>query len=342
MKTLILALVLSCAVFCTANIALSSECTDYESEHPEWIFCDDYETDSTFVTSGRYVEYDNNYGDFVRQASVGYEDSYGMRVLFQDGEVGAGGLKIFFGRNPSGYNGVRDTEDFQEVFFRVYLKMQPGWTGNPEKLVRLSIFTDDNWSQAMIAHYWEGTTYTIGVEPVGCTTGDTVDCEGWNDFNEFDWLGKANGTEPIFSTAETGVWRCIEGQVTLDDPGASNGIQRLWIDGVLDAERTSLDFVEEYTSYKLNYFALENYWNEPGSVQEQSRYLDNLVLSTSRVGCDTDPTPPLTCEDDASLCTSEETCLEYWSSHYWCDNVCQSDTCPITLAIPLDVQVIPL
>ena len=42
----------------------SQECENWQSDHPEWIFCDDFESDDPLVMAGRYFEYGNNDGDF--------------------------------------------------------------------------------------------------------------------------------------------------------------------------------------------------------------------------------------------------------------------------------------
>jgi hypothetical protein len=72
------------------------------------------------------------------------------------------------------------------------------------------------------------------------------------------------------------------------------GVQELWIDGVLDAQKTGLNLVGTYSTYGINIFSVENYMNA-GTGQSQYRDWDNLVLSTTRVGCTvggSDTTPP--------------------------------------------------
>jgi hypothetical protein len=76
----------------------------------------------------------------------------------------------------------------------------------------------------------------------------------------------------------------------LNDPGQSNGIFEMWIDGKLEAQRTGLNWVGSYQEYGINAIMLENYWNA-GSPVTQERYLDNLVVSTQPIGCGTVSTP---------------------------------------------------
>ncbi|MBT8405076.1 MAG: hypothetical protein KJP18_14530, partial [Gemmatimonadetes bacterium] len=81
-----------------------------------------------------------------------------------------------------------------------------------------------------------------------------------------------------------GSWYCVEARVRLNDAGQTNGVFQLWIDDVLEAERTGLNWVGAYSAYGLNAVYLENYWNS-GSPVAQERYLDNFVVSTQRIGC---------------------------------------------------------
>lgn len=271
----------------------SGECANWQAAHPEWIFCDDFESGAPLVGEGRYFEYDGDDGDFVRMEGVGVDQSAGMRALWQPGEVNAGNLKLAFGRNPSGYmdKGIRTDEDFREVYYRMYLKMAAGWQGNPAKLSRATVFAANDWSQAMIAHLWGGFEEKLLVDPVRCVDeNDQVKCSGYNDFSNMDWLGYQNGITPIFASGYDDRWYCVEARVRLNDPGQANGVQEFWIDGGLEARREGLDFVRAYTDYALNAIFFENYWND-GSPQTQARYFDNIVVSTQPIGCLEDAVP---------------------------------------------------
>ncbi len=265
----------------------AEECAGWQATHPEWIFCDDFESQDPLVGDGRYFEYGDDEGDFILLDGAGVAGSRGMRTVWQTGEVGAGGLKLAFGRNPSGYmdSGIRSTEDFREIYYRMYLKNQAGWQGDPAKLSRATVFAADDWSQAMIAHLWGGWDDKLLIDPVRCIdTNNQVKCSGYNDFANMDWLGYQNGGTPLFSPGYDNRWYCIEAHVRLNDPGLDNGVQEFWIDGNLEARREGLNFVRAYTDYAINAIFFENYWND-GSVQDQERYFDHIVVSTARIGC---------------------------------------------------------
>jgi len=265
----------------------SHECDGWQTSHPEWIFCDDFESTAPLVGDGRYFEYGDNDGDCAVVGGLGQGGSRGLRAIFQQGEVGAGGVKLGFGRNPVGYmnKGIRSGEDFREIWYRHYLKMEQGWQGNPAKLSRATVFAVPDWGQAMIAHLWSDGQERLLLDPASCVNGSgDVMCSGYNDFDNLDWLGNLSGVTAIFSTALSDTWFCIEHHVRLNDPGQSNGVTEFWIDGGLEARRDGLDFVGTYSDYGINAVFLENYWNS-GSVQEQERYFDNFVVSTEPIGC---------------------------------------------------------
>jgi hypothetical protein len=210
-----------------------------------------------------------------------------MQAHWQQDQVGAGGLKLGFGRNPNGYmnKGIRDNEDFREIWYRMMLKNEAGWQGSPAKLSRATVFTSSNdWSQAMIAHLWSDNAEHLLVDPASCVTGSTVNCVGYNDFNNLEWLGNLSGTTEIFSTNNSDQWFCVEAHVRLDDAGQANGVQEFWIDGNLEARRENMAFVKNYADHAINAVFLENYWND-GSTQEQKRWFDNFVVSTEAIGC---------------------------------------------------------
>jgi hypothetical protein len=72
----------------------------------------------------------------------------------------------------------------------------------------------------------------------------------------------------------------------LNDPGQANGRFVLWVDGVEDARIEQINWLGSYSAFGVNAVMLENYWNG-GAPTEQSRYFDNFVVSTARIGCGT-------------------------------------------------------
>lgn len=272
----------------SATVTAAAPCADAPA-HPEWIFCDDFESAAPTVGVGRYFEIDDDDGEFERAAGVGRDGSLGMRTMWQQGEVGAGGLKVAFGRNPNGYmnrSRIRPDEDFREIWYRLDVRHDVGWAGDPAKLSRATVFTHaSDWRQAMVAHLWGDGKNHLLVDPARCVdAAGRVKCTTYNDFASLEWLGYRPGTTAVFDTANSGRWYCVVHHVRLNDPGQANGVQEFFIDGRLEARRDGLDFVRGYRDFALNAVFVENYWND-GSVKAQERYFDNLVISAGPIAC---------------------------------------------------------
>ena len=98
-----------------------------------------------------------------------------MLCLYEEGKRGVGGRKVFFGDSPTYVNRtVRRGESFDDVFWRIYVKHQYGWTGSPAKMSRATSIVTPNWAQAMIAHVWSSHSSSLTLDPVRCVEGDRV------------------------------------------------------------------------------------------------------------------------------------------------------------------------
>lgn len=260
-----------------------------DAARPEWLFCDDFETNRL----SRYFEYRNPDSSFTRADSVGVLGSAGMRVRFRKGQVDAGSLKLAFGKTPSAYMRAVDSGAtvYRELYWRVYLRDDSSWTGGGgDKLSRAQVLVSPSWAQAMGAPVWSagpglpGANY-LAIDPYsGTDNTGALKTNTYNDFPHLRWLGAVRGRTPIFDSSHVGRWYCIEAHVRLNDPGESNGVFELWIDDWLEAQHTGLNWLGSYTDYGLNSVFFENYWNA-GSPVEQMRYMDNIVVSTQRIGC---------------------------------------------------------
>jgi len=259
------------------------ECDDPE---PAWIWCDDFEDNRL----SSYFE-----ASMERRAAVGRDGSHAAVARFHPQRSEAGNLKVAFGRTPSA--AFRPVDEgrkrYREIYWRMFVRQAEQWEGaGGDKLSRATILTDINRSQAMIAHVWSGSdpgpqASHLIIDPAsGTDTRGRVRTARYNDFDNLRWLGARASAQPVFVPERVGAWICVEAQVRLNDPGKENGIFRLWIDDTPAAGRDDLDWVGEYREYGVNAVFFENYWNR-GSPVEQERFMDNLVVSTERIGCGT-------------------------------------------------------
>lgn len=206
-----------------------------------------------------------------------------MLSLYEKGTRGIGNRKVFFGDSPTG-KVVRKGESFDDVYWRVYVKHQEGWTGGgPAKLSRATSIVSPRWNQAMIAHVWSsGESLTL--DPASGVRGERVVTTRYNDFPNLHWLGnKPVAQFRLFSPEEAGRWVCVESWARLNTPGKRDGLNQLWIDGRLEADRKNLDWRGSFTAHGINAVFLETYWND-GSPVTQRRWIDNFVISTKPIG----------------------------------------------------------
>lgn len=263
----------------------SSECSAMK---PGWLFCDDFEVNRL----SQYFEYTNPSGGFTRVAGVGLGGSTGMRATFAAGQSDAGSLKVAFGKTPDPYIRPVDagTTIYREIYWRMYVKNDSNGTGGGgDKLSRAQSLANSQWAQAMVAPIWSGNPSSdaknyLYMDPSTGVSGSTLEETTYNDFAHQVYLGSRPSVVPIFDAAHVGRWYCVEAHVKLNDAGQSNGIFEFWINGQIQATRSDLNWIGSYSAYGINVVFFENYWNA-GSPQAQSRYFDNLVISTQPIGC---------------------------------------------------------
>ena len=267
------------------------------------IFHDDFSHAPTAPSP--YFEYDAADRGFVWSAAEGMGGGGAMRCLFHTGQVSAGSLRLLFGGSPFN-RGLRRNDTFREIYWRVYVKHQAGWTGNPAKLGRATCLAAPNWSQGFIAHVWGGKGDTLCIDPASGITDSRRVSVKYNDFDHLRWLGLRNGETPIFSSRESGRWVCVESHVRLNTPGKQDGVFELMIDGKLEAARSDLDWHGTWNEYGINAVFLENYWNS-GSVKEQARWFDDFVVSTRPIG-------PITSEAVPQLRRTQVEGIKSWQA----------------------------
>jgi hypothetical protein len=253
------------------------------AQSPAVIWYDDFDgPDKTYTESQGPV--DTNHGFGLRGGS--------MLSHYEKDSRGVGNRKVFFGDSPTG-KVVNRGQSYDQIYWRIYVKHQDGWTGGgPAKLSRATSIVSGNWAQAMIAHLWSsGESLTL--DPATGVRGDTIVTTRYNDFANLKWLGNKPASQfKLHSTEEAGWWVCVETRAKLNTPGQKDGVNQLWIDGRLEAERTGLDWRGRYAKHGINAVFLETYWND-GSPVTQSRWIDNFVISTEPIGPVVSPRNPV-------------------------------------------------
>lgn len=274
--------------------AAGPECTGWQQAHPSWLWCDDFETDSALEQN--YFDVDRAGGRLRVSTDAAFGGTGSLKGTYVSSDQNAGGVKLSLGKTPL-YPKRYTDRNFNELYWRFYMRTSANWTGNAYKVTRATVFTASDWSQAAIGHLWEdgANSLGLGLDPVSGVVGSQVVTHGYNDFANLRWLGKVNGTTQVYAPANRGVWSCIEVHMKLNTPGQADGVLEHWVNDGLEARKTSLDFRGSYATYGINAILLENYRNNP-ATQTQDRYFDNFVVSTERIGCaaasQTRPNPP--------------------------------------------------
>ncbi|MGH8913400.1 MAG: FG-GAP-like repeat-containing protein [Acidimicrobiia bacterium] len=179
-------------------------------------------------------------------------------------------------------------EEPEELFFRYYLRLDPGWApringklpgfsgvyaqsgkggyqstpSDPGWSARMEFFgTRDDDPRARLGYY----VYHLGQE------GRYGDGMSWNE------AGKLN----------PGEWYCIEGEVTLNRPGVPDGALRAWVDGTPVFDLAGIQFRRpDEPNIKIESFWFNVYYGgKPRAERSMGMVIDEVVVDGGRVGC---------------------------------------------------------
>lgn len=256
-----------------------------------WIFCEDFE--SLVDPAEVALDYQELDGAFTLVDDVGASGHHAMEVRYREGEEAAGRMVLSFGASPIDHGGrpsFASEESFPEIYWRIRVMTEPGWPDiGPGQLTRTLAFADETWSEAVVAHLRSvGDDVIMEAVPVTCVSNDEVACAGFDDQGSLQPLGPLPGQTPIYAEPQSGQWHCIEGHLALNDPGSANGVLEFWIDEVRQAGRGDLDLRGRWTDYAINALVIENYW-PGGAPAPLRRWIDDVVISSERIGCDINP-----------------------------------------------------
>ena len=239
------------------------------------IWSDDVEIDR----STSYFEYNPAAGAFGR-ASV--DGSMRWRATIAAGtQAEWGNLKLGMGRMPSG-GGLSSVGPAGVDFGKVTIECDMyhsvnNLTNSQDKFLRLLVLSDSSWSEAAKSQCWSNGTTHLQLDPTTTVVDDTVTGVGPADYAHQTYLGATDGTNVVFGATAT-TPRTYRHEMTLNTPGNADGSTRLYIDGVLDIEKTGLNFVGRWTGYGINTCRWENYRTD-GIAVSNNRMYDNLLVT---------------------------------------------------------------
>jgi hypothetical protein len=257
------------------------ECTDWQNRHPDWLWCDDFESDRDLEKN--YFEVNRADGRLGVVTDTAYGGTHSLRNAYVAGVEDSGSIKLSIGNTPLQPTRYTD-RNFDGLYWRFYMKTDAHWMGQPMKVTRATVIASADWAQAAIGHLWEDDRLGMGLDSASGTSGATVVTRGWNDFAHLKWLGKANGPVQVYAPVNRARWQCIEVHMQLNTPGWADGIFEFWVDGRPQARQSRLNWRGSYTAYGINALTLEG-WVNGGAPQNQNRYFDNFIVSAGRIGC---------------------------------------------------------
>jgi hypothetical protein len=224
----------------------------------DWIWHDGFE-DGEELTS-KYEDVSTN--GLSVSTNDAFSGTHSLEQHYEQGQVNAGWLiKV----NNDGFP--------DHVFVRWYHKFEEGFEGFPPKMARIRYRRrSGDWKSVFAVHFW--------IED-GQVVADVYARES-SQANDTGWLPIARSGFFLDDPENAGRWICFEMEVKLNTPGETDGLYRFWADDELIVERTGVD-LRGSTDYKINEIMLDCYWNG-GSPKAQSRYYDDFVISTSKIG----------------------------------------------------------
>lgn len=258
--------------------------------------------DTLFVDgfeSGNISAWDDNYApsgtlhSVITNSTNAHAGSRYLQVTYPSGGDGGAMSKFFQVPAPPGTGG------YDRMYVRYWVKFPSNWQGGTKLLLLRGSRTDNQWSSFGVAGQCpNGTnffaanvvttsastlplrfyTYYVGM----ATEPGTSVCWGRYGSSE-DPGGAPTPAATYFNPLDISknVWHMVELEVTLNTPGQSNGVQRMWLDGVLKGEWSGLNF-RTTSILKLNVLTLEMSMNPGTSPQTQTLSIDDVLVMTGR------------------------------------------------------------
>jgi hypothetical protein len=245
-------------------------------EAPGVFFHEDFETigdlGERFQDIGRS---DGRFGMSARDPFSGkrsLEQSYLAKERMKGDPGDAGWIWRRFGDNPVGA-GDRALVPHPVVVARWYHKFEAAFSEDvPPKFARLRCFTKGAWHGAYTVLYW------IGGDDDHLSLERHTRAPGAHR----EWLPNYETTFSFRDRLHVGRWIHFEMRLALGDGARADRLQA-WADGVLVCDVEKDDLAAGFREFTPNGMSWDCYWNG-GSPKDQSRYFDDLVLSTQAVG----------------------------------------------------------
>ena len=324
------------------STATASECDEDWPNHPEWVFCHDFEA----ADATDWSKYWNNSAPpdpeklfLVEEVVPGIAGRRILRIELVndtdqdlDHSLGAG-LGKWFG----------ETVEWEDFYYRKYIRFNEDfYQGDFMHLGRLRACAPSIYPWECLGgagHRPAGDTkYTTGVEP-WIDYGRLEPPGRWGFYTYFHLMSQDCGfpgpddcygdmyapDPPVLATR--GVWHVVEFMIHPNRPGQDDGYQRFWIDGQPVYTSPPMDW-RTVEDLRVNEASLGVYIHYPPAHTDNIVDYDNVVFSTSYIG-------PARCQDGVAigapcLCGGDpdpEDGSNVYTSGYCCGGTWQEGPC---------------
>lgn len=251
--------------------AFADECAGWQSQHPEWIWCDSFESANALNQYEDRKTTEESPQGMDLSGDAAFDGQNSLRQVYSAGQVSAGWI-------------IKIADFPDNLFVRFYHKFNDGYSQFPPKMARVGFRDHSTWTETMRVHLWitekDGHNVLIA---------DTLARDS-SQSNGSGWLGVAYSDHYLDASENVDRWVAYEMQIKLNTPCESDGIYRVWVDDRLVIERENVD-LRGCETYGTNEVMLDTYWND-GATGQLARYYDNFVISTARIGKMSLTSPP--------------------------------------------------
>ena len=268
---ILIAVSLIWGVYRTAYAA--SECVNWQTSHPDWVFCDDFEL-------GNKDKWNQVAGKATVNGARAYSGNYSLHIPYEDliPPPPATDINRFAQIDLSSQN-------LEHFFVRGYVNFaSEGTYAEQRKLYYIfgkNWGTDVGWDVITSAWY-RNTPFRHQVNS-----------------NGYSWSGLR---VPSSDTKKDNVfnfdtWYALELEVklnsspTCDTTGACDGLVRVWVNDILQLERTNIKI--RNNTEPLGNVRVGAQADDTDFIVDEDRYWDNVVVSRSRIGMYGNPPPPV-------------------------------------------------
>jgi hypothetical protein len=237
--------------------------------------------------------------DDARLAERGWYDGDRFAIATTDTRAGKGCIEYHWkagGSTPDSSSGMRRLfEPAETVFLRCYIRLSKGWgwTGRAYHPHLMHFMTTENGK----FHGPAGSHLTVYIEPqegrLRLAAQDIQNKDAPHGLTQGPLRGGYNGK--LYDSRDVLLgddrWHCIEAMFQLntldlkaDKPNA-DGVVRGWFDSELVIDRSDVILRStDFPKMKFNQFLLTPYFGPGLLPHEQTLWIDELVVATTRIG----------------------------------------------------------